>query len=233
MQWYDLPREEKINYRLDPVNIGNNIIANNLDYGIHLYSNAISKEKCDFIISTLESEVEKDNTLRWQGAKVNDVEDKLTARNCFDIKYKRENLGKYQKYNQNLFDIHEIVENQLDLCLQHYESLWHLKMNYKEAFNFVKYSKDEYFKTHVDHGPYYTCTVSAVVYLNDDYDGGELDFIRHNLSIKPKAGDIAIFPSNFVYEHESKSITEGVKYSVVIMLDYNDNNHKENHATNY
>jgi len=184
MDWFNLPREEKINYRLEPINIGNNIIANNLDYGIHLYNNAISKEQCDFIINTLESEVEKDNTLRWHGAKVNAIEDKLNARNCFDIKYKREHLGKYQEYNQNLFDIHEVVEKQLDLCLQHYESLWHLKMNYKEAFNFVKYSKDEYFKTHVDHGPYYTCTISAVVYLNDNYDGGELPDIIYQLSQK-------------------------------------------------
>jgi YVTN family beta-propeller protein len=118
------------------------------------------------------------------------------------------------------------VENSLDNCLRHYESLWHLQMQYKEAFNFVKYLPGKYFKIHADHGPYYSCTISAVVYLNDDYEGGEIEFVRHGITIKPEAGDIIVFPSNFVYEHASLEIFSGNKYSVVIMTDYNDMHHK-------
>jgi hypothetical protein len=43
-----------------------------------------------------------------------------------------------------------------------------------------------------------------------------------NLSIKPKAGDILIFPSTYIYEHASQDMISGVKYSVVIMTDYHD-----------
>jgi predicted 2-oxoglutarate/Fe(II)-dependent dioxygenase YbiX len=75
--------------------------------------------------------------------------------------------------------------------------------------------------------------VSAVVYLNDDYDGGEIEFPRHNLTLKPKAGDIILFPSNFVYEHASLNISSGTKYSVVIMMDYNDLYHKEEVGEKY
>jgi hypothetical protein len=49
------------------------------------------------------------------------------------------------------------------------------------------------------------------------------------LSIKPKAGDIAVFPSTYIYEHASQDMISGVKYAVVIMTDYNDRgdvNHK-------
>jgi predicted 2-oxoglutarate/Fe(II)-dependent dioxygenase YbiX len=60
------------------------------------------------------------------------------------------------------------------------------------------------------------------VYLNDDYEGGELWFPRFNLTIKPKAGDVVVFPSTYIYEHASQDMVSGTKYSVVIMSDYND-----------
>lgn len=33
-------------------------------------------------------------------------------------------------------------------------------------------------------------------YITDDYEGGHLEFPKHNLSIKPEAGSIIIFPSD-------------------------------------
>lgn len=51
---------------------------------------------------------------------------------------------------------------------------------------------------------------SLVTYLNDDYDGGEIDFPEHNLMIKPKSGSLVMFPSTYV--HEAKPITSGNKY---------------------
>jgi len=229
VDWTTLPRLEKTGKRLEDVYLQDGIIAKNLDYGIHLYENALTKEECKYIIDGLENEISKDIPgIKWSGAQVNESQDNNNVRNCVDLKYKKEELGRYIPYNEILKECHNKVENALDKCLRHYESLWHLKMHYKEAFNFVKYMPGKYFKIHADHGPYYTCTISAVVYLNDDYDGGELEFIRHGIVVKPKAGDIVLFPSNFVYEHASLEVRSGIKYSVVIMTDYNDLYHKEN-----
>jgi hypothetical protein len=226
-EWYDAPRLEKTQTRLEKRTIVNNIEVLNLEYGINVYRNAIPKDQCLSIIDRLESASEKNSpNLSWRGAQINDKEDSDHVRNCLDIKYKREHLGKFLPFDQDMFDIHKEVEDCLDNCLRDYESLWHFQMAYKEAFNFVKYLPGKYFKLHGDHGPYYTCTVSAVVYLNDDYTGGEIEFPRQGIKIKPEAGDIIVFPSNFVYEHASCEIFEGTKYSVVIMTDYNDLHHK-------
>lgn len=224
IRWEELPRKETLQKRISSYKLKNNINVENISYGINLYKNAISEKDCDEIILKLENSL--NGTLSWNGSLVNDKEDKKESRNCVDFKFKREHLGTLLPFNQNLFDCHKKVEEYLDLCLRDYESLWHLQMNYKEAFNFVKYEKGKYFKIHGDHGPYYSCTVSAVVYLNDDYEGGEIEFVRQNLKIKPNKGDIILFPSNYVYEHASCEIFSGIKYSVVIMLDYNDLHHK-------
>jgi predicted 2-oxoglutarate/Fe(II)-dependent dioxygenase YbiX len=227
MNWTQLPRTETTTKRLDDVILPDGTVAINLDYGIHLYRNAIKKENCIKIINDLENEIFKGIPgIQWSGAQVNDREDQDSVRNCVDLKFKQEDLGRHLPNNEVLKNVHQLVDESLDTCLNHYESLWHLKMHYKEAFNFVKYLPGKYFKIHGDHGPYYACTVSAVAYLNDDYDGGEIEFIRQGLVVKPQAGDIVMFPSNFVYEHASLEVKSGIKYSVVIMTDYNDMHHK-------
>jgi hypothetical protein len=59
-----------------------------------------------------------------------------------------------------------------------------------------------------------------VCYLNDNYEGGELSFRLQGLKIKPKAGDMYVFPSNYMYPHVAEKVTSGIKYSLVTMLDY-------------
>ena len=57
-----------------------------------------------------------------------------------------------------------------------------------------------------------TCTT----YINDDYDGGEIEFFIDNkfISHKPKAGDILVFPSIPPYFHGVKTIRSGEKFFV-------------------
>jgi predicted 2-oxoglutarate/Fe(II)-dependent dioxygenase YbiX len=95
-----------------------------------------------------------------------------------------------------------------------------MPLRYWEAFNFIKYGPGQHFMEHHDHGYSYNCTVSLVAYVNDDYEGGELFFRLQGLNIKPKAGDLYIFPSNFMYPHQAMPVHSGTKYSIVTMLDY-------------
>lgn len=53
---------------------------------------------------------------------------------------------------------------------------------------------------------------SLVAYINDDYEGGEISFPNHNITIKPKAGSVIMFPSQEPYIHEVKPITFGTRY---------------------
>lgn len=43
---------------------------------------------------------------------------------------------------------------------------------------------------------------AAVVYLNDDYLGGEINYINLNIKVKPEAGSLIIFKTGAKYLHE-------------------------------
>lgn len=52
---------------------------------------------------------------------------------------------------------------------------------------------------------------AANLYLNDDFEGGELFFPERNLSIKPKAGQLILFPGGNEYIHGVKPVTSGTR----------------------
>jgi predicted 2-oxoglutarate/Fe(II)-dependent dioxygenase YbiX len=60
--------------------------------------------------------------------------------------------------------------------------------------------------------------ISALVYLNNDYTGGEIEFPNHNVKIKPLPGMMNLFPSNFAYLHQAHPVIEGTKYALVTWI---------------
>jgi len=48
--------------------------------------------------------------------------------------------------------------------------------------------------------PQNTAKIASLIYLNDDYEGGEIGFPDYDIKIKPKPGDLVIFP--YFYLHE-------------------------------
>lgn len=58
--------------------------------------------------------------------------------------------------------------------------------------------------------------ITATVYLNDNYDGGEIQFINYKekklVTYKPEAGDITFFPSAHPFWHSALPVKNGNKY---------------------
>ena len=57
-------------------------------------------------------------------------------------------------------------------------------------------------------------TLTILGSLNNDYKGGELILFKDK-KIDLKAGNVVVFPSNFLYPHEVKPVISGVRYSYV------------------
>jgi hypothetical protein len=198
-----------------------------LGSGVYVYRDVLP-ESLD-IINRIENVMSEDNPYNWQQAMVGYSQVMKDYRDCVDFKYKQENLGTRDQDNSELLDLHQEIYEKLKYCVDDYASYWGINVVYYEAFNFVKYEgKGSHFNVHADHGPVYNCTVSAVVYINEDYEGGDLKFPRlDNLVYKPKVGDIVLCPSNYIYEHASLPIESGTKYCVVVMTDINELGHRQ------
>ena len=70
---------------------------------------------------------------------------------------------------------------------------------------------------HHSHGQEYGYPqLSALLFLNDNYKGGE--FIVSDAEYNPKQGSAIIFPTNFMFPHEVKIIKKGTRYSIVTWL---------------
>jgi len=86
---------------------------------------------------------------------------------------------------------------------------WH------DTYGILKYGEGQFFSNHIDDNPSYHRRVSTVYYLNDNYTGGEINFPRFGITFKPKANQMIVFPSTYVYNHSVSPVVEGKRYAVV------------------
>jgi hypothetical protein len=196
----------------------------NLGSGIVRYGNVIKKDLN--IIERLESTLSELNSgerYSWQPAYVGYRQLMPEYRDCVDFKFKKTDIQHDQ--SPESIALQSIWQDVYDVKFPAVEDYRRdhniMDLKYWEAFNFIKYGPGQHFQEHHDHGFSYNCTVSLVAYINDDYEGGELYFRLQGLNLKPKAGDLFIFPSNYMYPHRAMPVHSGTKYSIVTMLDYN------------
>lgn len=195
--------------------------------GIWVYHDVLPKNMN--IIDRLESVLgDPTNDYSYQDALVGYGVKMPEYRDCFDFKYKKSDIAEDQsaggKALAELWD--ETHARQLQVVKEYTRRYNIGELRYWEATNFIKYGPGQHFQEHHDHGFSYNCVVSLVAFPNDDYEGGELFFRLQGITIKPKAGDVYIFPSNFMYPHRAMPVKSGTKYSMVTMLDYSDKYHK-------
>lgn len=100
-------------------------------------------------------------------------------------------------------------------CLDQYTAYYYAKIEKFECPQLLRYGKEQKFHDHVDDHPFFTRRISLTYYLNDDYEGGDVEFKRHGLRFKANKNDLLIFPSNFIYNHEVHPVTDGLRYVVV------------------
>lgn len=67
---------------------------------------------------------------------------------------------------------------------------------------------------HGNSGAFTRSRYAAFLYLNDDFEGGLLQFPDQNLTIQPKVGMLAAFDGGFNNMHEVSLITSGVRYTI-------------------
>ena len=92
-----------------------------------------------------------------------------------------------------------------------------------ECLNLLRYEEGQEYQWHVDQclaeklklNPFTTDTRqwSFVLYLNDDFEGGQTRVIDE--VFQPKKGTALVFPSSWHYPHTALPVEQGTKYAIV------------------
>ena len=178
--------------------------------GIVLYKTDLSK--VNSILSNLESTID----YRWnlaKGVNTDTHENEISsARKCYDFAIERSILSGNE---DNLKDLYSKTDSWISECVEDYVKMYSIEKVEEGPYIFLKYEDSDKFDWHIDDGKKYPRTVSVSAYLNDDYDGGLIEFNHFGISHKPAAGDIVVFSASFPYMHRVTPTTNGVRYAVV------------------
>ena len=117
-------------------------------------------------------------------------------------------LLKNQKYDKDIENFRDIVCEELVKNFDIFIKEFNLNYEYNHfAFGVRKHMSGTYFAPHQDEG--YT----QIMYLNDDYEGGEFILNDINFILKPKKGDIVIFEGTMT--HSISKILSGTRYAII------------------
>lgn len=139
---------------------------------------------------------------------------------------KQKNISLIEK--ENLYSdpkaayIVNTLKQALDICFKNYAFENNVDRNYlkiSDSMAINKYKTFSFMGPHQD-GNENGLKFSAVAYLNEDYEGGELFFPELDIKIKPKMGSLVIFPSTHI--HSSLEVKSGTKYiATMFIMDIN------------
>tara|TARA_R110000822_G_scaffold276964_1_gene398926 strand:- start:235 stop:828 length:594 start_codon:yes stop_codon:yes gene_type:complete len=188
--------------------------TNLLDY-IKVYDDILSKQTLNTFLKICK---EKNN---FKEAGITHSKEKLNFVNkqIRDVKYwQLVNIG--EENRTNVFWANYFSFKFTESIRRYNEDIGNPSSNFSvNDIQVLKYEKDGKYNFHVDHGALVSRTFSCIYFLNDDYEGGELCFKfpgqEKELIINKKTNRMIVWPSNFLYPHAVKPVTEGIRYSVV------------------
>ncbi len=99
------------------------------------------------------------------------------------------------------------------------KDVFNFEVKYRELYKICCYdhSSNGRFHAHRDTVPQYSHRVYGMsLLLNDDYEGGELEFPEYNVKLKPKANSAIIFPGT--YSHKVLPVLSGKRMTIISFL---------------
>jgi SM-20-related protein len=105
------------------------------------------------------------------------------------------------------------------------EPFFSCKLKSLETPQVLRYSRGSHYKPHSDSdvinleiGRWRKAQnrdYSLLIYLDEDYEGGELVFPNFNYKLRPEAGMLVAFPSDCRYLHGAMPVLSGIRHAIV------------------
>lgn len=198
---------------------GRVITAGNIPPGFLLIQQYLDTDICEQLI----------NTINQQSSKKAEIQD-INNANISVVSEHRNNeiasLGSQTNQIHSAFK--SLFRNQVP---QYYGK----EISHFEVPQALKYTEGGFYQFHADSENWNNETkkwekkinrdVSLLLYLNEDFEGGEIIFPNFNFKLKPKKGMLLCFPSDHRYIHKAEKTTSGKRYVIVSWAAFKDSKH--------
>lgn len=161
----------------------------------------------------------------WNAAGVKESTDPMVNKktrdtSTFGIPYKGkiEDISVQSLQGAFINNLNNLFFENFDPIEKDYMATYGIGSDWHDSYGILKYGKGQQFTNHIDDHPSYHRRMSTVYYLNENYTGGEINFPRFDVTLKPKANQMIVFPSTYVYNHSVSPVIEGERYAVVSWL---------------
>lgn len=191
--------------------IKDNKMSLNIQEYVKVYNSLLEKDHCDKLVEELKNEKYKVKLaspftdLIRRGSVINTNPHNLKLKSLVDDILEKVSKEVGKRYCIDVRPFFYSYGEKLD----HYD------------FQVLQYDKDDFFRVHHDHyaeSTNFSRLLTVCIYLNDDYEGGNLDFPSIGKSFRFNTGDVIVFPSNWMFYHGVTPITSGTRFSIVMWL---------------
>jgi len=134
--------------------------------------------------------------------------DNLVAEGKFEVTHG------WQDKNYNLEN--EVVTHSIIEKLSHFVKLVDPSLEASGLKTLQRMQEGIQLKAHTDQDTDPSIRYATIIYINDNYNGGELFFTNKDIEIKPKAGSLIVFPGTNEFNHGVRHVQAGpIRYVLV------------------
>lgn len=180
----------------------------NIDKNIVLVKNIVTPEESSFLINMIENATEQE----WAGYK-NNVDSNGIEINAAYGNWKTQMLN--LEFAPNLLERARVLLDDIqERCNREIKENYGKDYVVDNLYSIYRFQEGDMMHEHHDSGLSPKIKNGVVIYLNDDFEGGEIYYPKVKIEIKPVANALLIHPANMIYRHGVKPVTSGSRYSL-------------------
>jgi hypothetical protein len=179
---------------------------------VFIIENYISKATCDLLISSLSKDMHltprKNIFGGISGTDINHIQYGLDDQYNVAIDIYKTTLISIGNTVSNKLNINHKIKSYFFSCMKPGAKIGiHVDNNYLAAGD----TEENQFL--------YDKNISALLYLNNNYEGGDIRFTEYNKSIKPSPGTLIFFEGDSSKPHEVEEVISGDRYNIVLFYE--------------
>jgi hypothetical protein len=182
-----------------------------LEKDVGIFDHFLSDDECDFFIELFKNKEKKGFVVNRQDSEGSELTTK--ADTSISINIYEEFDGKPKEKINSFID--NFWNNAFPKYAKKYPTLMQRRWDLK-GFKIQKTIPGEgYHVWHDEHQLSYldsSRVLTYIIYLNDEYEAGETEFLSKHMRITTKKGSLAIFPANYTHVHRGNPPLTGEKY---------------------